>query len=309
MKSLREYLRRVQATFLSPIKGVLGTESHLYTLRLPNRIAASKSGGLTVPPLPMGGNKIVRTSRAMLELDIRLLDQVIIGLGFLVLVIIGIRCSRRSQTDEGYFLAGPVHAGLGGWLLADGHHRHLTDLPRSSRFRLRRLQLGATSCPTSPTYRRCWWPSICSFLSTGRPVTARPASIWNSGSACGRGSTRPPPSWSSTSSGPELIGGGLLCLPVIVSQLPGGFAELLRVAEAENKFDLGSTDLTLQGKTVWAYIVAELMILLQITGTDQTNVQRYAAAKSDNDASRGAVICCCLAIPTWTYFVFLGTAL
>ena len=84
---------------------------------------------------------------------------------------------------------------------------------------------------------------------------------------------------------------------------------MLRVAEADNKFDLGSTGLTLHGKTVWAYIVAEFMILLQITGTDQTNVQRYAAAKSDKDASRGAVIGCCLAVPTWTYFVFLGTAL
>ncbi len=42
----------------------------------------------------------------MPELSIRLLDQIIIGLGFLALVAIGIRCSRHSQTDEGYFLAG-----------------------------------------------------------------------------------------------------------------------------------------------------------------------------------------------------------
>ena len=115
--------------------------------------------------------------------------------------------------------------------------------------------------------------------------------------------------WTDVFQGIALIGGGLLCLPIIVSQLPGGFAELLQVAEADNKFDLGSTDLTLHGKTVWAYVVAEFMILLQISGTDQTNVQRYAAAKSDKDAYRGAIIGCCLAVPTWTYFVFLGTAL
>lgn len=42
----------------------------------------------------------------MPELNIRLLDQIIIGLGFLALVAIGIRCSRHRQTDEGYFLAG-----------------------------------------------------------------------------------------------------------------------------------------------------------------------------------------------------------
>ena len=75
--------------------------------------------------------------------------------------------------------------------------------------------------------------------------------------------------WTDDFQGVALIGGGLLCLPVIVSQLPGGFAELLRVAEADNKFDLGSADLILHAKTVWAYIVAEFIILLQITGTDQ----------------------------------------
>lgn len=62
----------------------------------------------------MGSRKTVPTSRAMPELNIRLLDQVIIGLGFLVLVIIGIRCSRRSQTDEGYFLAG---RSMPGWVV------------------------------------------------------------------------------------------------------------------------------------------------------------------------------------------------
>ena len=50
----------------------------------------------------------------MPELNIRLLDQIIIGLGFLVLVAIGIRCSRRSQTDEGYFLAG---RSMPGWVV------------------------------------------------------------------------------------------------------------------------------------------------------------------------------------------------
>ena len=37
----------------------------------------------------------------MPELNIRLLDQIIIGLGFLLLVAIGIHCSRHSQTEKG----------------------------------------------------------------------------------------------------------------------------------------------------------------------------------------------------------------
>lgn len=50
----------------------------------------------------------------MPELNIRLLDQIIIGLGFLALVAIGIRCPRRSQTNEGYLLAG---RSMPGWVV------------------------------------------------------------------------------------------------------------------------------------------------------------------------------------------------
>ena len=112
-----------------------------------------------------------------------------------------------------------------------------------------------------------------------------------------------------SSSSSSIIAGVCRGEPVKDQDSPGGFAELFRVAAADNKFDLGNPQFTPQGKTVWAYLVAEFMILMQLTGTDQTNVQRYAAAKSDKDASRGAVIGCCLVVPTWTYFLFLGTAL
>ena len=62
----------------------------------------------------MGDKKVAPPSRTMTGLNIRLLDQIIIGLGFLLLVAIGIHCSRRSQTDEGYFLAG---RSMPGWVV------------------------------------------------------------------------------------------------------------------------------------------------------------------------------------------------
>ena len=106
-----------------------------------------------------------------------------------------------------------------------------------------------------------------------------------------------------------LISGGLVCLPIIVSELPGGLGELFRVASADGKFDLGRTTFSFTEKTIWAYMLAEFVVLLQLLGSDQTNVQRYSAASSDKEASRAAIIGCCLAVPTWTYFLFLGTAL
>ena len=295
-------------------------------------------------------------------LNIRLLDQVIIGLGFLLLVVIGIRCARRSQTDEGYFLAGRsmpgwvvgfslmativsslTFLGLPAFAFGDANWRNVlslfTYIPavlvavylfipfyRSMRVRSAYEYLELRFGLWARVYAAAAFVlfhffrtglvlyavslAIRSILGTDEdslPVIIIVAGILVSAYTILGGLQAV--IWTDVFQGIALIGGGLLCLPIIVSQLPGGFAELLRVAEADNKFDLGSTELTLHGKTVWAYIVAEFMILLQISGTDQTNVQRYAAARSDKDAFRGAVIGCCLAVPTWTYFVFLGTAL
>ena len=46
--------------------------------------------------------------------EIRLLDQLVIAAGFVVLIVIGLRSSRGSQTDEGYFLAG---RSMPGWVI------------------------------------------------------------------------------------------------------------------------------------------------------------------------------------------------
>ena len=44
----------------------------------------------------------------------RLGDQIVIGLGVVVLLVIGAVCSRRNQTAEGYFLAG---RSMPGWVV------------------------------------------------------------------------------------------------------------------------------------------------------------------------------------------------
>ena len=50
----------------------------------------------------------------MIGLEIRLLDQLVVAAGFAVLILIGWRSSRSSQTDEGYFLAG---RSMPGWVI------------------------------------------------------------------------------------------------------------------------------------------------------------------------------------------------
>ncbi len=115
--------------------------------------------------------------------------------------------------------------------------------------------------------------------------------------------------WTDVLQGIALIIGGLACLPVLVSELPGGYSQIFRVAVADNKFSLGSMELTLTQMTIWALMLSKFFIFLQILGTDQTSVQRYCAARSDGDARRAMIISCLLTVPVWTYFMFLGTAL
>lgn len=115
--------------------------------------------------------------------------------------------------------------------------------------------------------------------------------------------------WTDVLQGIALVGGGLVCLPLLVSKLPGGFGRLLDVAAENGKFSWGSTEFDLTQMTVWAIVLSKLVIYLQILGADQTSVQRYCAARSDRDARRAVLLGCCLTVPVWTYFLFMGTAL
>ena len=298
----------------------------------------------------------------MSELPIRLADQIVIGLGFILLLTIGGLCSLRSRTDEGYFLAG---RSMPGWVVGfsmmatiissmtflaipafaygDGNWKnclaHFTYLPAvlvaiylfipffrgthvSSAYEYLERRFGlpirmyAAGCfvlfhlfrtgivlyAVSLAIR-----SIFQMEDDSLPQIILVAGLLVSAYTVIGGLQAV--IWTDVIQGIALIIGGLLCLPIIVQQLPGGFGQLFSVAVADNKFELGSMEFALNKKTLWAYILAEGMVFLHVLGTDQTNVQRYCAAKSDKDASRAAVIGCCLAIPTWTYFLFLGTCL
>jgi len=103
--------------------------------------------------------------------------------------------------------------------------------------------------------------------------------------------------WTDLLQGIALIGGGLICMPIIASQVPGGFAEIIDVAWRQGKFDVGNTDLTLLKVTLWATILAKFMSFCQLLGTDQTAGQRYAAASSDREARKAVILGCLLTIP------------
>ena len=284
------------------------------------------------------------------------------GLGFVLMLVIGVLCSRRSKTDEGYFFAG---RSMPGWVI--GFSLMATIVSSMTFLALPAFAFGEgnwRNCAAHFTYIPAVAIAIGLFIpfyraarvSSAYEYLERRFGLWARLYAAGTfvlfqlfrtglvlyavslaiqsilridESTLPAiivvggvvvsvytivgglqaVIWTDVLQGIALICGGLICLPVIAGQLPGGFGQLMSVAVEDGKFAMGSLQFNFTEKTLWAYMVAEFVLFVQLLGTDQTNVQRYCAAKSDKAARRAAVIACALAVPTWTYFLFLGTCL
>ncbi|MFA6240947.1 MAG: hypothetical protein WC655_08465, partial [Candidatus Hydrogenedentales bacterium] len=103
-------------------------------------------------------------------------------------------------------------------------------------------------------------------------------------------------------------------------KLPGGLPQLLTVASENNKFaltELGpdgsltpiSWGISLSHKTVFMLLIVGLIQWLAEYSTNQEVIQKYCAARSARDARRAMWLCCIIAVPTWGYFMFVGTGL
>jgi len=120
--------------------------------------------------------------------------------------------------------------------------------------------------------------------------------------------------------------GGLLVLIAVLYNLPGGFATIWEVAVRDNKFVLGdplpgttrpvaaplipaSLQDILSTKTVVMLIIVGFLNWMTEYSSNQNVVQKYCAAKTIKDARRAMWINCACSLPTWAYFMFLGTAL
>lgn len=115
--------------------------------------------------------------------------------------------------------------------------------------------------------------------------------------------------WTDLLQGMALIIGGFICLPIVLSKLPGGWEQLVEVASRDSKMSMGSTALTFTDKTIWVMMLMSLFNFLQIGCTDQMTIQRYCAPKSEREARKALYIGGLLSLPVWVYFTFIGTAI
>ena len=102
--------------------------------------------------------------------------------------------------------------------------------------------------------------------------------------------------------------GGAICFLYIVFHLPGGIEQIFTVGAAHNKFSMGSLEWNLHERTFWTVALLGIFNWLIVYSSDQTMVQRYAAAKSTREARKAAIVYSVLAVPTWAFFFLIGTS-
>jgi solute:Na+ symporter, SSS family len=115
--------------------------------------------------------------------------------------------------------------------------------------------------------------------------------------------------WTDVLQAVVLLLGGFICFGYIALNLPDGIPQIFEVAAAHKKFSVGSFDWDLNEKTFWTVAILGVFNWLTMYSSDQNFVQRYAAAKSLKDARRATAIYSAVAVPTWTFFFFLGTSI
>ena len=115
--------------------------------------------------------------------------------------------------------------------------------------------------------------------------------------------------WMDVAQGLLLIGGGIICILILMFGIEGGPAETFRIASEYNKISFGPYDWDLTQLTFIVMVLNGIFYALQKYGTDQTIVQRYLAAKDDQEAKKAAYIGVLMSVPIWALFMFIGTAL
>lgn len=106
-----------------------------------------------------------------------------------------------------------------------------------------------------------------------------------------------------------LLGGALLALALMISNIDGGLQSIFETASANNKFNIVDLNLSLKQPTLWVMLLGGIFANISLYGTDQTMVQRYLTTKTQKDANKTVWTNAFLTIPASLIFFFVGTCL
>ena len=106
-----------------------------------------------------------------------------------------------------------------------------------------------------------------------------------------------------------LLGGGILCLILLIIDMPGGLSKVIEIGIANNKFSIGDISFSLRERTFLMMMILGLINFTTEYISNQNVVQRYIAAKSTREARKATIICAATSVPSWLLFFFIGTCL
>lgn len=115
--------------------------------------------------------------------------------------------------------------------------------------------------------------------------------------------------WTEAIQGIVLIGGALVCMFILLFDMPEGPAQTFSIAMEDGKFSLGSFGSSLSESTFWVCLIYGVFTNLQNYGIDQSYVQRYHTAKNEKEAKFSALFGGYLFIPVSAVFFMIGTGL
>ncbi|MEX0321485.1 MAG: sodium:solute symporter [Puniceicoccaceae bacterium] len=106
-----------------------------------------------------------------------------------------------------------------------------------------------------------------------------------------------------------LLLGGVFAFLVIVNRLPEGFAQIIEMGSADNKFSLGEMQVDFGERTFWTVFLLGVFSWIGMYSNDQTIIQRYVAAKSTKAARMATTFFSATVVPVWAFFYLIGTSL
>jgi solute:Na+ symporter, SSS family len=115
--------------------------------------------------------------------------------------------------------------------------------------------------------------------------------------------------WTDVVQAVVLFFGGLLCLFILLANMPGGFEQLGEVTSREHKFALGTMDFDLVIQGFWVIFIFGIVENLKNFSVDQNYVQRFLSASSEREAKKALWLGGLLYIPISALFFMIGTAL
>lgn len=112
--------------------------------------------------------------------------------------------------------------------------------------------------------------------------------------------------------------GAITCMIVVIHGIDGGIPAVISTAMADGKFMLGDLNqatgkieavpwFSIQDKAIIMMLVIGLSNWLTEYSCNQNVIQKYVSAKNPKEATKSIWICCFCSVPTWAFFMFLGT--